>query len=86
MVHPRNSADDSQIYCRRQPLTPASHRDRLLQDEATGETKIGCSYEHLCRDLKPGNRVLIADGTICIEVKDILSDTELKGTVLNDRF
>ena len=47
------------------------------------ETKIGLSYAKLCQSVKTGNRILIADGTIVIEVLEILSDTELKGKVLN---
>lgn len=32
------------------------------------ETRIGVSYAKLCQSVKPGNRILIADGTIVIEV------------------
>jgi Pyruvate kinase, barrel domain len=52
-----------------------------FQDEATGETRIGMSYAKLCESVSPGNRILIADGTIVIEVLEILSATEVKGKV-----
>eukprot|EP00961_Rhodomonas_salina_P125937 1696843-Rhodomonas_salina.1 len=49
------------------------------------ETRIGLSYAKLCSSVKVGNRILIADGSIVIEVLEILSETELKGKVLNDK-
>lgn len=32
------------------------------------ETKIGVSYAKLCQDVSAGQTILIADGTICIQV------------------
>eukprot|EP00195_Chlamydomonas_chlamydogama_P007138 CAMPEP_0202895824 /NCGR_PEP_ID=MMETSP1392-20130828/4951_1 /ASSEMBLY_ACC=CAM_ASM_000868 /TAXON_ID=225041 /ORGANISM="Chlamydomonas chlamydogama, Strain SAG 11-48b" /LENGTH=1605 /DNA_ID=CAMNT_0049580967 /DNA_START=110 /DNA_END=4924 /DNA_ORIENTATION=+ len=55
------------------------------KDKTTGETKIGLSYVHLCQDVKPGNRILIADGTIALEVLEILSATELRAACLNTK-
>ena len=49
------------------------------------ETRIGLSYAKLCQSVKAGNRILIADGTIVIEVIEILSETTLKGKVLNSK-
>jgi pyruvate kinase len=49
------------------------------------ETRIGLSYAKLCQSVKIGNRILIADGSIVIEVKEIVSDKVLRGTVLNDK-
>jgi len=49
------------------------------------ETRIGLSYDKLCQSVKPGNHILIADGTVVIEVDEILSDTELRGTMLNSK-
>ena len=49
------------------------------------ETKIGCSYAKLCQSVKPGNKLLFADGSLCIEVLEILDDRNLKGRVLNDK-
>eukprot|EP00854_Cymbomonas_tetramitiformis_P018551 gene18552-22148_t len=49
------------------------------------ETKIGVSYEKLCQSVKPGNRMLFADGTLSIEVVEILDDKTLKGKVLNTK-
>ncbi|CAG9465389.1 unnamed protein product [Pedinophyceae sp. YPF-701] len=49
------------------------------------ETRIGLSYAKLCTSVKPGNRILLADGSVVIEVVEILSDTELKGKVLNTK-
>jgi hypothetical protein len=39
------------------------------KDEATGETKIGLSYAKLCQHVKPGGRILLADGSISILVR-----------------
>ncbi len=50
-----------------------------------GETKIGISYAKLCQSVAPGKRILIADGTLSIEVLEILSDTELRGRCLNGK-
>jgi pyruvate kinase len=38
------------------------------KDEATGETVIGLSYSKLCQFVKPGNLILMSDGTITITV------------------
>jgi hypothetical protein len=37
------------------------------------------------RRVKPGNNILIADGSISIRVDSIVSKTVLKGTVLNTK-
>jgi pyruvate kinase len=49
------------------------------------ETRIGLSYAKLCESVLPGNRILIADGTVVIEVKEIVNETTLRGTVLNSK-
>jgi pyruvate kinase len=49
------------------------------------ETRIGLSYAKLCQSVKVGGRILIADGSIVIVVKEMVSDTVLKGTVLNSK-
>ena len=49
------------------------------------ETKIGCSYAKLCQSVKPGNRLLFADGSVVIEVVEILDEKNLKGKVLNSK-
>lgn len=49
------------------------------------ETRIGLSYDKLCQSVVPGNRILLADGTISIEVLEIISETELRGRVLNSK-
>jgi hypothetical protein len=38
------------------------------KDAATGETVIGLSYDKLCQYVKPGNLVLMSDGTITVTV------------------
>jgi len=53
--------------------------------EEGGETRIGLSYDKLCQSVKPGNLILLSDGSISIRVDEILSDTELRGTVLNSK-
>lgn len=37
-------------------------------EEESGRAVIGLSYDKLCRDVKPGGRILLADGSITIEV------------------
>ena len=49
------------------------------------ETKIGCSYAKLCQSVKPGNKLLFADGSLSIEVLEILDDRNLKGRALNSK-
>ena len=49
------------------------------------ETRIGLSYARLCQSVGPGNDILLADGTITIRVDEVLSATELRGTVLNSK-
>ncbi len=49
------------------------------------ETRIGLSYGKLCESVKPGNKILLADGSLSIQVEEILSGTELRGTVLNSK-
>jgi pyruvate kinase len=49
------------------------------------ETRVGISYAKLCASVSPGNRILIADGNLSVEVVEILSATELKGKVLNSK-
>ena len=41
------------------------------KDEASGETHIGLSYAKLCQSVKPGNRILLADGSISITVDQV---------------
>jgi len=38
-------------------------------EEDSGRAVIGLSYDKLCRDVKPGGRILLADGSITIEVR-----------------
>ena len=62
--------------------------DRYTQFEGyktDKETRIGLSYSKLCQSVKPGNKILLADGTVSIEVVEILSETELRGRVLNTK-
>lgn len=37
-------------------------------EEGSGRAVIGLSYDKLCRDVKPGGRILLADGSITIQV------------------
>ena len=60
--------------------------DRYTEFEgymAEEETVIGLSYDKLCQSVEPGNVILLADGTISIEVTAITSATVLKGRVNN---
>ncbi|KXZ44735.1 hypothetical protein GPECTOR_63g60 [Gonium pectorale] len=54
-------------------------------DDETGETKIGISYAKLCQSVVPGSRILVADGSLSIEVIEVTSDTELRGRCLNSK-
>jgi pyruvate kinase len=38
-------------------------------EEGSGRAMIGLSYDKLCRDVKPGGRILLADGSITIQVR-----------------
>lgn len=49
------------------------------------ETRIGLSYARLAQTVTPGGKILLADGTISIEVTEIISDTEVRGTVQNTK-
>ena len=71
-----------------QPITIEAVGDKYTEFEGyktPEETRIGLSYAKLCQSVKPGNTILIADGSISIKVNSIVSDTELKGTVLNSK-
>lgn len=46
------------------------------------ETRIGLSYAKLCSSVSPGDRILLADGSIAITVQKILSPTEILGQVM----
>ncbi|PNG99327.1 Pyruvate kinase, partial [Tetrabaena socialis] len=56
-----------------------------FKDEATGETRIGLSYDKLCTSVQPGNKILLADGSISIAIDEIMSSHTLRGTVLNSK-
>lgn len=49
------------------------------------ETRIGLSYAQLTQTVVPGGRILLADGTISIEVTEVVSETEVKGVVQNSK-
>ena len=71
-----------------QPITIEAVGDKYTEYEGfktDAETRIGLSYAKLCESVKPGNNILIADGSISIKVDKIESETVLKGTVLNSK-
>jgi pyruvate kinase len=39
------------------------------RDPDTGKVTIGLSYDKLCQFVKPGNLILMSDGTITIQVR-----------------
>eukprot|EP00929_Paragymnodinium_shiwhaense_P020359 TRINITY_DN135_c0_g2_i2.p1 TRINITY_DN135_c0_g2~~TRINITY_DN135_c0_g2_i2.p1 ORF type:complete len:484 (+),score=175.70 TRINITY_DN135_c0_g2_i2:80-1531(+) len=47
------------------------------------ENKVAITYEKLPRDVKPGQRILIQDGTVVLDVKSV-GDGEVDCTVVND--
>ncbi len=46
-------------------------------DEASGQVRIGISYARLCQSVRPGNLIKVADGSLTVEVEQVLSGTEL---------
>lgn len=46
------------------------------------ETRIGLSYAKLCSSISPGDRILLADGSVAITIQKILSPTEVLGSVV----
>jgi pyruvate kinase len=55
----------------------------LMADDVEGdETKVSVTYKDLCKDVNPGNRILIADGLIELEVLQI-EGTNVKTKILN---
>jgi pyruvate kinase len=51
--------------------------------KSNGDTRIGLSYTGLCSSVGVGDQILLAGGSISIIVDDILSGSELCGTVQN---
>lgn len=47
------------------------------------ETRIGLSYSKLCQTVDVGSKILLADGSISIQVAEIIDKTSLRGKVLN---
>ncbi|KAJ8603146.1 hypothetical protein CTAYLR_004612 [Chrysophaeum taylorii] len=53
-------------------------------DHKSDGTKLACTYAKLPQSVRPGNQILIADGSLVLEVKAIESETEVRCIVLND--
>jgi pyruvate kinase len=49
------------------------------------ETRIGLSYEGLCSSVAVGQQILLDNGSITIVVDEIVSGTELRGTVQSSK-
>jgi len=47
-------------------------------------TKLGITYDKLPSSVKPGNQILIADGSLVLEVVKVLNKAEVKCKVMND--
>eukprot|EP00629_Pelagomonadales_sp_RCC1024_P003216 CAMPEP_0119273384 /NCGR_PEP_ID=MMETSP1329-20130426/10158_1 /TAXON_ID=114041 /ORGANISM="Genus nov. species nov., Strain RCC1024" /LENGTH=517 /DNA_ID=CAMNT_0007273585 /DNA_START=59 /DNA_END=1612 /DNA_ORIENTATION=- len=47
-------------------------------------TKLGITYGKLASSVHPGNQILIADGSLVLEVAEVLNDAEVACTVMND--
>lgn len=47
------------------------------------ETRIGISHETLCSVLEPGDKIQLQDGTVSVEITEIVNPTVLKGRALN---
>jgi pyruvate kinase len=48
------------------------------------ETRIGVEYERLAQVVKPGTRIVLENGTISMEVEDIVSQSVVKCRLLHD--
>ncbi len=56
----------------------------LTTRNVLGNNKIaGVTYEDFAKDVKQGDTVLIDDGLICLEVVEVINDTDLKCIVKN---
>ena len=53
-------------------------------DHKSDGTKLACTYGKLPQSVAPGNQILIADGSLVLEVKQVLSATEVACVVMND--
>jgi pyruvate kinase len=53
-------------------------------DYKSDGTKLACTYGKLPQSVAPGNQILIADGSLVLEVKQVLSATEVACVVMND--
>ena len=53
------------------------------KDPVTGKTVIGCSYAALATTVKPGDRILFADGSVVFQVEEILDSQNVRCTCLN---
>ena len=51
--------------------------------KSTGE-KLGCTYAKLPTSVHAGNQILVADGSLVLEVQKVLNDKEVACTVMND--
>ena len=58
------------------PFARAVRSDRRL---------VASPCSQLCQSVKPGNRLLFADGSVVIEVVEILDEKNLRGKVLNSK-
>ena len=68
-----------------EPILLEKDQDLIVTTDYAFEgdsTKIACSYPHLCRDVQVGTQILLADGSITLQVKEVRKD-EVVTTVLN---
>lgn len=67
------------------PIELVKDQDLIISTDYTLEgdnTKIACSYNSLCTSVKVGQDVLVADGSLTCQVKEIMADS-IKVTCLN---
>ena len=53
-------------------------------DHKSDGTKLACTYGKLPSSVKPGNQILVADGSLVLEVKEVLGASEVACVVMND--
>jgi pyruvate kinase len=52
-------------------------------EEISTVQQLSVSYKNLARDAKPGERILLNDGKVELQITEVLDDTHLKALVLN---
>jgi pyruvate kinase len=71
------------------PIELVKDQELIISTDYTLEgdnTKIACSYESLCTSVKVGQDVLVADGSLTCEVKEIMAVSDLTASRHTESF